>query len=118
MFGLEFGGNVDVARGGGGRLAGQAVHQIDIHTRKRFDRGARGAPRRRRVVRAPQNAQGVVVECLRAQRDAVDSRFGETGEAFGVGRAGVGFDCDFGFRRERQQRANPRQQKIDRGGRE
>jgi hypothetical protein len=99
------------------RLLRQGVHQVDVHpfegALRQFDR----APCLVRVVDAAERREMAVIEALHADRQAVHAGVAKAGEAVRFDRAGVGFERDFGARRQRHAGAHGGQQAVERRGR-
>ena len=72
------------------RLAGQAVHEIQIERLEMLTGQLRGALRFRGAVDAAECLQMFVIETLDAERQAVNTGVAETGELGSFNRARVG----------------------------
>ena len=82
-------------------LPRQAEHEVEIEVvEARCARGVRGGQRLVTPVDAPEGFQFVVVETLDADREPVHAGIAEAFEAFDIHGAGIGFERDFGIRRD------------------
>ena len=90
MLGAEVDGAAQLLAPGGRGLAGAGVDHVDGQARKgprrRLGRPDRGG----RVVVAAEERQGLVLQRLKAQRQAADAGRGEAREPRGLGVGGVG----------------------------
>ena len=90
------------------------MHEIDVDAGKARAVGeVDGGPRRSGIVDAAEPHQRRVVEALHTNRQPVDAGGAKTGEASGVGRAGVRFKRDFGIGGDGEARVNARQRSGD-----
>jgi hypothetical protein len=95
------------------RLAGQAVHQIQIERLEMLTGQLGGALRFGGTVDAAERLQMFVIETLDAERQAIDAGIAKAGELGGFDRARVGFQRDFSFRREHGERPEGGDQFVD-----
>ncbi len=88
-------------------FAGQGVDQVEAHARKvRLGDVECPLPLVGRM-RASEEGEAGIVEALQAERQAVDARGGEIGEARGLDRVRIGFERDFEVVRRRPMLAAP-----------
>ena len=104
---------LDVGQRLGMPLAGQAVHQVEVEGLEMAGGEFGGMAGLVAVVHPAERLQMAVVEALDAEREAGDASGAIAGEAPGLGGAGVGFEGDFGVRRQPRQRAEGGEQFVD-----
>ena len=104
----------NVVQGLAQRLAGQAVHQVEIEVVEVRGGDLDRAPCFVAIVDAAERFQMRRVEALDAEREPVDAGGAEGGELVGFHCAGVGFERDLRLGQERQAHADRRQQLVER----
>ena len=97
--------------------AGQAVHQVEVESLEMLAGQLGGTFGLRGIVNAAEGLQMRIVEALDAERQAIDPGGTETGK-FRPRPCRVGFQRDFGIRRQHGQGAEGGEQFVDGGWRQ